>query len=140
MRASRAGYRIGQLARITGLTADTLRYYEHRGLLERPGRSPGGFRIYRPATVERLEFIKRARALGFTLDEIHELIGFNGRGGLSRCTRVRDLLADHLRQLDVTLADLTVLRETLQAAFAQCEHAIDTKNASACPVIELKPE
>jgi len=133
------GYRIGELAGITGLTPDTLRFYERRGLLDHPPRSRGRFRIYDPSAVERIRFIKRAQALGFTLDEIHELIRFNGTGGLRRCIRVRELLRTHLDKLDVMLADLTAFRETLTTALAQCERAIDTKNASACPVIELTP-
>ena len=134
------GYRIGELFDVTGLTADTLRFYERRGLLGHPARSPGRFRIYDPSAIERIRFIKCAQALGFTLDDIRELIGFNGKGGLRRCARVCDLLTDRLGKLDVMLADLTALRETLETALAQCERAIDTKNASACPVIDLKPD
>ena len=133
-------YRIGELATLTGLTPDALRFYERRGLLEKPARSAGRFRIYSPLAVDRIRFNKRAQTLGFTLDEIHELVRFNGRGGLRRCSRVRDLLRRRLSELEVALSELSVLRETLQTTLQQCERAIDTKNESACPVIELRTD
>ena len=132
------GYRIGDLAALTGLTRDALRFYERQGLLDKPARTPGRFRVYAAPTIERLRFIKRAQALGFTLAEIQELVRFNGKGGLKRCRRVRDLLKGQLAELDTRLAELSALRETLEETLKDCECAIETKNASACPVIELK--
>ena len=73
------GYRIGELATLTGLTRDALRYYEREGLLDRPARTPGRFRIYTSSAIERVRFIKRAQALGFTLAEIQELVRYNGK-------------------------------------------------------------
>ena len=132
------GYRIGELATLTGLTPDALRYYERQGLLDKPARTPGHFRIYAAPAIERIRFIKRAQALGFILAEIQELVQFNGKGGLKRCQRVRDLLKGQLAELDTRLAELGALRETLKQTLKECECAIETKNASACPVIELK--
>jgi DNA-binding transcriptional MerR regulator len=131
-------YRIGELATLTGLTPDALRFYERQGLLDRPAHTPGRFRIYEHAAVERIRFIKRAQALGFTLAEIQERVRFNGKGGLPRCRRVRDLLKRQLAELDTKLAELSTLRETLKDTLTACECAIDAKDASACPVIELK--
>ena len=131
------GYRIGEFASLTGSTPDTLRFYERRGLLEPPARSQGRFRIYTAPAIDRIHFIKRAQALGFSLDEIHELVHFNGKGGLRRCCRVRELLRDRLGELEIKLTELTGLRETLKTTLEQCERAIDTKNESACPVIEF---
>ena len=132
------GYRIGEMATLTGLTPDALRFYERRGLLDTPTRTPGRFRIYAAPAIERIRFIKRAQALGFTLAEIHELVRFNGKGGLRRCCRVRDLLKTQLGELEATLAELSALQGTLRTTLAQCERAIETKNVSACPVIELR--
>ncbi len=137
MMASPNGYHIGQFASLTGLTPDALRFYERRGLLEPPARSQGRFRIYTAPAVDRIHFIKRAQALGFSLDEIHELVHFNGTGGLRRCCRVRELLRDRLGELEIKLTELSGLRETLKTTLEQCERAIDTKNESACPVIEF---
>ena len=131
------GYRIGEIANLTGLTPDTLRFYERRGLLEPPARSEGRFRIYTGSAVDRIHFIKRSQALGFSLNEIHELVHFNGKGGLQRCCRVRELLRDRLSDLETRLAELSGLRETLRTTLEQCESAIDTQNESACPVIEF---
>ena len=138
MSVSSKGYRIGELATLTGLTPDALRFYERQGLLDRPARTPGRFRVYAAPTIERIRFIKRAQALGLTLAEIQELVHFNGKGGLKRCRRVRDLLKGQLAELDTRLAELSALRETLEETLKACECAIETKNASACPVIELK--
>ena len=88
MAASDRTYRIGELAAQSGLTPDTLRFYERLSLFPKPSRSRGGFRLYTADTFDRLQFIKRAQVLGFTLDEIRELVGFNGQGGLRRCRRV----------------------------------------------------
>ena len=138
MMAQSKSYRIGQIASLTGLTPDTLRFYERRGLLEPPARSQGRFRIYTAPAVDRIHFIKRAQALGFSLDEIHELVHFNGKGGLQRCCRVRELLRDRLSELETQLAELSGFHKTLKTTLDQCERAIDTKNESACPVIEFR--
>ncbi len=134
----REGYRIGELATLTGLTPDALRFYERQGVLDRPARTPGRFRIYSAPAIERVRFIKRAQALGFTLAEIQELVQFNSKGGLRRCRHARDLLKSQLAEVDTKLAVLNALRETLKNTLKECERAIETKNASACPVIELK--
>lgn len=131
-------YRIGELATLTGLTPDALRFYERQGVLDKPARTSGRFRVYSPLVVDRIRFIKKAQALGFTLSEIRELVQFNGMGGLRRCCRVRDLLSTRLSELEATLSELSALRKTLRTTLRQCETAIDTENASACPVIELK--
>ncbi len=131
-------YRIGELAALTGLTRDALRFYERRGVLDKPARTSGRFRIYSPLTIDRVRFIKKAQALGFTLGEIRELVQFNGKGGLTRCRRVRDLLKGQLAELETRLSELSALRETLKQTLQECEGAIEMKNASACPVIELK--
>ena len=131
---------IGELATLTGMTPDALRFYERQGVLDTPARTSGRFRIYSPLVVDGIRFIKKAQALGFTLGEIRELVRFNNKGGLRRCRRVRDLLKARLGELEVMLSELISLRETLRTTLQQCERAIDTKNESACPVVELKTE
>jgi DNA-binding transcriptional MerR regulator len=130
-------YRIGELATLTGLTPDALRFYERQGVLDKPARTSGRFRVYSPLVVDRIRFIKKAQALGFTLSEIRELVQFNGKGGLRRCCRVRDLLRTRLNELEATLSELGVLRKTLRTTLRECETAIETENVSACPIIEL---
>ena len=130
-------YRIGELAAQSGLTPDALRYYERLGLLPAPARSPGGFRLYSDTALDRLRFIKRAQLLDFRLAEIHELVSFNGRGGLRRCRRVHDLLSRKVAALDAKLKALTALQKTLKATQRQCAQALTTEDATACPVIEF---
>ena len=101
-------YRIGEVTAQTTLSRDTLRYYERLGLLDHPPRTSGGFRMYGEATLERLRFIKRAQAVGFTLEEIRELVTFDGRG-LTRCRRVRDLVQTKLAELDERLSGVAHL-------------------------------
>ena len=133
-------YRIGELATLTSLIPDALRFYERQGVLDEPARTSGRFRIYSPLVVDRIRFIKKAQVLGFTLGEIRELVQFNGKGGLKRCCRVRDLLRARLSELEATLSELSALRETLRTTLRQCEGTIATKNESACPVIELRTD
>ena len=80
---------IGELAEQNGMTRDTLRYYERRGLLVKPPRSPGGFRLYPPDTLDRLQFVRHAQGVGLTLDDIGTLLSFNGKRGLTHCKRRR---------------------------------------------------
>jgi len=129
-------YHIGKLAAESGLTPDTLRYYERVGLLPRPRRSSGGYRLYAPATLVRLQFIRQARALGLTLREIRELVGFQERGGLERCRRVHDLVQVKLQELDARLAQLREFRETLSRYLEACERTLAARRDAECPVIE----
>jgi len=92
-----AELRIGEVASRTGVSIDTLRYYEKRRLLGRSRRSSGGFRLFAPEAVERVLFIKQAQDLGFSLAEIGELLA---TGGADECRKVRDLLRTKLGELD----------------------------------------
>ena len=107
-------FRIGEVAEQSGMTPDALRYYERRGLLVRPPRSPGGFRLYPLDTLDRLQFIRHAQAVGLTLDDIGTLLSFNGKRGLTNCKRVHELLAARLADLDRKIKGLTAFRRTLQ--------------------------
>jgi DNA-binding transcriptional MerR regulator len=78
-------YHIGELAARSGLTRDTLRYYERIGLLGTQRRTSSGFRVYPPHTLDRLRFIKQAQTLGLSLHEIRELVAYQNQGGLKRC-------------------------------------------------------
>ncbi len=128
-------YWIGELAADTALSRDTLRYYERLGLLDHPRRTSGGFRIYSEATLDRLQFIKRAQAVGFTLDEIRELVTFDGRG-LHRCRRVRDLIATKLDELDERFSELRAFRRSLVGSLRDCDAALSGQLEAECPVVE----
>src|SRR5882762_1261659 len=91
------GLQIGEVAKRAGVTVDTLRYYERLKLLPRPRRSSGGFRLFAPEHIERVQFIKQAQELGFSLEEIKGLLA---TGGADECRKVRDLLRRKLTELD----------------------------------------
>src|SRR6516225_9778727 len=110
---TRPTYRIGELASRSGVTRDALRFYERRGLLPAPQRTPGGFRVYPTDMVERLRFIKRAQMVGLTLHEIAALVAHRRDSGLRRCRQVRDLLRVKVADIDAKLSELEAFRTTL---------------------------
>jgi DNA-binding transcriptional MerR regulator len=125
--------RIGELAAECGVSIDTIRYYERRKLLLHASRTSGGFRLYTPAAVERLRFIKEAQEIGFSLDEIGELLS---SGGAAECQQVRDLLRAKLNELDERLEAMRKFRGTLADHLAACERELRLRGKSAqCPVI-----
>jgi MerR family transcriptional regulator, copper efflux regulator len=124
-------HRIGDLAEATGVTVDTLRYYEREGLLPRVERTAGGFRCYSQETAHRLRFIKQARELGLTLSEIRQLVEPTN----DRCSAVRQVLADRLSDVDRRLRDLASFRKTLKTALAQCEASLERSKNPSCPAV-----
>ena len=127
--------RIGELSAESGLSRDALRYYERLGLMPRPRRTSGGFRLYPAGTLARIRFIKQAQLHGLTLREIRELLGFQDRRGRERCRQVQRLLARKLADVDSRLAQLQDFRQTLQDYLAQCERALGGGTDEECPVV-----
>src|SRR6266446_4186236 len=101
---------IGEVASQTGVSIDTLRYYEKRRLLGRARRSSGGFRLFAPEAIERVQFIKQAQGLGFSLTEIGGLLA---TGGAEECRKVRDLLQRKVTELDDQLKAMKAFRRIL---------------------------
>lgn len=91
--------KIGEVAKRAGIGVETLRFYERSGLLGRPARTEGGYRLYDAEALSVLEFIKRAQTLGFTLEEIKRIIA-ESRTGRKPCAEVRELLRQRLAELD----------------------------------------
>ncbi len=130
-----AALRSGQVADAAGVNQQTLRYYERRGLLSEPGRSLGGHRLYPPETVTVLRVIKTAQRLGFTLDEIADLLAAgthrHGRGDAGLQTRVQAKLAEVYQKID----DLGVIRDTLRSAVAAgCDDLVTCAASPCCPL------
>jgi MerR family transcriptional regulator, mercuric resistance operon regulatory protein len=123
-------YTIGTLAAAAGVHVETVRYYQRRGLLDEPRRPRGGVRRYTDADVDRLRFIKRAQAVGFTLAEIQSLLALRER---KSCRATRDLAAAKLRVVDARIRELRHLRAELAQWIADCD--ANTEDAT-CPVIE----
>ena len=114
------------------MNAQTLRYYERRGLLAEPPRSPGGYRDYPVSAVGVLRFVKRSQELGFTLAEVEELLSL-AEGGPDSCDRARALAAAHVAELDRKIADLQRMRASLGDLVATCERP---RADRSCPLLE----
>ena len=104
--------KIGGVARKSGAGVETLRFYENRGLISPRGRTASGYRVYDESVFERLSFIRKAQAVGFSLDEIARIIAEAGRGKRP-CLEVRRIVAERLQELDRKLVELRRYREEL---------------------------
>jgi DNA-binding transcriptional MerR regulator len=112
--ASDRQLKIGDLARITGLSIKTIRYYESRGLLEQPPRTEAGYRLYGPEEVARLRFVQRAKLLGLTLEEIRELVALAAKCNEGEIVpRLEVVLDAKLEETERKLAELAALRQNL---------------------------
>jgi Cu(I)-responsive transcriptional regulator len=118
-----SSYRIGDLARQTGTKVETIRWYEKQGLLPAPARTSGNYRAYGETELGRLSFIRRARDLGFSLDQVRALLDLAAnRSG--DCASVDVLAAGHLAEIDRKIADLTALRRELGTLLSSCAGGI----------------
>ena len=111
--------RTSQVAEQAGVNSETLRYYERRGLLMRPPRTAGGYRDYPVGAVALLRFIKRAQELGFTLDEVEELLQLDD-GGPDSCDAARALAEARQAALDARIADLQRMSDSLSDLIDTC--------------------
>jgi DNA-binding transcriptional MerR regulator len=106
--------KIGDVSRLTGLPTKTIRYYERRGLLEPAGRSESGYRQYGAEEVARIEFIKRAKLLGLTLDEITELVNLAAQCNRGEILpRLEEVLEEKLRATERKIAELSAFKGSL---------------------------
>ncbi len=119
---------IGRLARSAGVGIETIRYYQQRALLPVP-QSVGAYRYYPVELVDRIRFIKRAQELGFSLDEVAELLRLED--GCDRSS-IRRIAADRLEQITQKLADLKRMQKALNHLISECEH---TRADLPCPII-----
>jgi MerR family mercuric resistance operon transcriptional regulator len=123
---------IGELSRLTGVNIETIRYYEKIKMLPAPPRTESGRRIFGPTETRTLAFIRRARELGFALDEIRALLNLGGPGKAS-CAEVRDIAAHHLDDIRAKITDLKKLEHLLASTIAKCSG----DRAPDCPVIDI---
>ncbi|MGH7409985.1 MAG: MerR family transcriptional regulator [Candidatus Methylomirabilis sp.] len=122
---------IGMVSKRTGCNIETIRYYERTGLLPSPARTPSRYRLYGLHHIKRLTFIRRARALGFSLDEIRTLLRL-ADGRKRPCGEVRVVAAAHLDDVRTKIADLRAMERVLMATVAKCRDG----RRSDCAVIE----
>ena len=122
---------IGQLSEATAVNVETIRYYERIKLMPTPRRTQGGHRTYEDIHLRRLRFIRRARELGFGIEDIRALLTLAEPKNIS-CADVQKISIIHLENVRAKLSDLTNLERILSQAILKCAG----KTATACPVIE----
>lgn len=124
---------IGEFARRAGVNVQTVRYYERRGLLPEPERRASGYRQYTPAALERLQFIRRAQELGFTLNEIDELLQLR-TDPQTTAAQVKARAEAKIADVDTRIEDLRQIRHALQHLAGQCQGG--SGPTGDCPLLE----
>lgn len=125
---------IGKVAAAAAVNVETIRFYQRRGLLTEPPKSPGGFRYYGNATIARVRFVKRAQALGFSLEEVLGLLALEESNA---CGPTHDAAVRKLQLVEERINDLKRIRSTLKNLVQQCEAG---PGAVCCPIIESLAE
>jgi DNA-binding transcriptional MerR regulator len=137
-KAVRHTVRIGQVARETGLSIDTIRFYEKQGLLKHSGRTEGGFRVFGPDQIRALRFVRKAQELGFSLGEIRELLILQA-DEVPACCHVKELLVHKLAGVQQKIQELRSLEHGLKTALRKCERDLEAsgpRQEKRCPVLE----
>src|SRR5216683_3922576 len=132
----------GELAERAGVGVQTLHYYERVGLLPKPVRSASNYRLYQSDALRRVQFIKKAQSLGFTLEEIKEILSLHEQGR-APCRCVADVGKKHLQELDARIAALQEFRRALAAVVPKWEKETSRQRKCAgefCDLIERLPE
>ena len=122
---------IGRVAAAAGVNVETIRYYQRRGLLEEPKKPLGEYRNYPTEMVKRIRFIKRAQALGFTLEDVGGLLQLNITDA---CAKTRDLAAQKVASIEQKLFQLQTIRDALAKLMHQCDKKL---KSSPCPIVQI---
>ncbi len=122
---------IGQLARLAGVPIDTVRYYERQRLLPTARRSAGGYRVFGESDLTRLQFIRRAKTLGFSLDEIADLLGFSDQRGQDMA-QIRDSAVNKLTDIEQRIGELQRMHSALKRLVDACPGHGDQER---CPIL-----
>ncbi len=126
----------GAAAKELGIGIQTLHFYEQQGLIPHPPRTAANYRVYPPEIVERVRFVRKAQALGFSLDEIKEILAL-AQKGTSPCGRVQASLAEKLNEVDRRLKELSVFRAELASLIARAvELSSHETQAQVCSIVE----
>jgi MerR family transcriptional regulator, copper efflux regulator len=123
-------YSIGQVARQSGVSVETIRYYEKEGLLEEPERKESGYRQYKGEAIDRLSFIQQAKELGFSLKEIGELLSIKSD---AKCNAVKQLAQDKLDDVEGKIKMLQRMRKSLKKLINVCPGQAPIND---CPILE----
>lgn len=123
---------IGAIAKITNLNIQTIRYYEHQGILKPDEKTNAGYRLYSKETVNRLRFIKRAQTLGFSLQEIKELLNLKAPS-INRCANVSKKAKTKLLSTQEKIRQLRQIEKTLISLITTCDN---NQPSTQCPIID----
>jgi MerR family copper efflux transcriptional regulator len=123
---------IGQVAKQTGVTVETVRFYEKQGLVDTPKRSGSGYRQYPPETVKRVRFIQNAKEVGFTLKDIAELLALRREPGTS-CPDIKLRATLKIEEVEQKIRDLERIRNALARMILKCSNEAPV---SECPFLE----
>jgi MerR family mercuric resistance operon transcriptional regulator len=129
--ATASEFPIGALARDSGVNIETIRYYERIGVMPKPARSMGGYRLYSSGDLKRLTFIRRGRELGFTLDELRDLLRLVD-GHAYTCAEVRAMTLDHVADIRRKISDLRQLERVMTDISSRCSG----KRIPDCPIVD----
>ncbi|MBV1915793.1 MAG: Zn(2+)-responsive transcriptional regulator [Pseudomonadales bacterium] len=125
--------RIGELAKNSGLTVETLRYYEKQGVISAPPRTESGYREYPPETVYFLHFVQSAKSVGFSLKECRNLLGIFHHRDAHTCAEVKQLSETKLEQLNQQMQNLMAMHQTLKAISDAC--CGSSESAANCAIL-----
>ena len=126
-----AAISIGKLSKRTKVNIETIRYYERSGVLPSPPRTRGGHRAYGEDHLKRLNFVRRSRELGFSLDEVRQMLRLVDGGDVT-CEQVCEMTLEHLADVQTKIADLKRMERTLKATAARCTG----DRVPDCPIID----
>lgn len=129
--------KIGEVARATGLSVDAIRFYQRERLVRQTARTEGGFRLFTPGDIQTLLFIRQAQALGFSLNDIRQLLYLETEG--ETCSHVRDLLEQKLAAVRGKISELKKLERKLKVGLRKCNQELESKREcrdARCPVLE----
>lgn len=129
---SEQALKIGRVAKQAGVGVDTVRYYEQRGLIPPPPRRPSGYRMYPPEAVERIQFIKRAQELGFTLGEISELLALRV-DMTSTCKGIKTKAREKIADIEGRIQTLERMKKVLLSLESRCPGEGPTRE---CPILD----
>ena len=123
----------GKVADLTGCNSETIRYYERIGLLPKPKRADNGYRHYGEDEVSRLRFINKAKKLGFSNNEVRELLGISVGPGAHTRAEVKALTKDHIDSIKLRISELKKIEKSLTRVYTQCDGA--DERADLCPIL-----
>jgi DNA-binding transcriptional MerR regulator len=136
---ARTALRSGELAKLTGVSTDTLRHYERLGLLARPRRTQAGYRLYPTGAVQRVQLVRRALSVGFSLPELVRILRVRDAGG-APCNQVRALAISKLEQTDQRLEELLLMRKHVMELIATWDKRLDqTPVGERAGLLEMLP-